>query len=558
MSLIRATSRSVTRIGVGHVVGLLLVLSTSASLDAAGDLRLIQAVRNGDRAAVRSLLSQHVNVNATEPDGASALAWAVHRNDSGLADELIKAGANVNAPNDYGVAPLSLACTNRNAVIVEALLEAGADPNVKLWSGETPLLTCVATGSVEAVESLLAHRANPSVETRRGQTPLMWAAAQRHPEITRLLIKRGANVNAVSHGLKGFKPPTYFTFGGPEHSVEEPSGEVHEDPGLLKGGFTALMFAARSGDLESARMLVGAGANVNHVSPDYGNALLVACVNGRESVAMFLAESGADPNVVDGWGFTALHWALRDGITAIGMSRAHISSDGEWVKPSLPRLVTMLLAHGANPNARVGKGLPPFDYLPYARDDINRMPYLRQQGATPFLLAAASADVDSMRALIAAGANPLLATNEGATAVIVAAGLGKRNALNAEQEKRALEAVKFAVELGGDVNAAMKDGRTALMGAAFIGANTIIQFLATRGANINAADHYGQTALGLAQDADPPDSMAAEGNRRYFRWGSNDSGIGGLGPDARKVTADLLFSLGAKLFGNPQTDSQTK
>jgi ankyrin repeat protein len=282
---------------------------------------------------------------------------------------------------------------------------------------------------------------------------------------------------------------------------------------------------------------------VNHVAPEYGNALVVASLNDHEALAIALLENHADPNVADGWGFTALHYALREGIAAIGMARTHLPSDRIWIRSNKPELVKALLAHGANPNARVRTGLPPYDYLPFAREDNGQMPYLRQPGATPFLLAAASADIGSMKALAAAGADPLLATDEGATPVTVAAGLGKLDAPTKEEEARALEAVRLAVDLGGDVNAALKDGRTALMAAAHLGANTIIQFLAEKGANLNATDKYGQTALGLAQGRGP--EGRARGNRRYFRIGAAGGGNSTSGPGAHKSTADLLLSMGA-------------
>jgi ankyrin repeat protein len=526
----------------------LALLSTSGVAAAEGDLRLVEAARAGDRDAVRALLAAKVDVDAPQPDGATALVWAAQRDDAETADLLIRAGADVNAANDYGVTPLSLACTNQSTAMVGKLLAAGANPNAALWSGETPIMTCARTGALDAVKALLARKADVNAKTRRAQTALMWAVAQKRPDVARALIEGGADVNIVSRRLEGLAPARYFTFGITESAYDRsfgPEAETHEDPHSSKGGFTALTFAARAGDLESARLLVAAGTNVNHASPEYGNALMVATVNGHEDVAMFLLEKGADPNVTDYWGFTPLHWALRDGIVAIGMPRAHLANDDQWIKPGMPALVKALLSQGANPNARVVKGLPPYNYLPFARDDINQMPYLRQAGATPFLLAAAATDVGSMKALVERGADPRVATEEGTTPVMVAAGLGKLWALSAEEEVLALEAVRLAVDLGVDVNAAMKDGRTALMGAAHVGANSVIQLLADRGADLDAKDKYGQTALGLAQNARAPNAPAARGNRRNFRSFSQAQGNSAQGPGAQKVTADLLLKLGA-------------
>ncbi len=513
--------------------GCLLSLLSVASLAAESDLRLVEAVKNRNRQAVRLLLEQHLDVNTAQADGATALAWAAHRDDLEAADLLIRAGARVNAANDYGVTPLSLACTNGNAAMAGKLLQAGANPNAAQWTGETPLMTCARTGSVDAVKLLLAHGADANAETRRGQTALMWAVAQKRPEIARALVEHGADVNSRSRRLEGFTPAQYFTYGVHEHVPGEPDkfdvGDVHPDPAASQGGVTPLMFAARVGDLDSARILLATGANLNDAAPAYGNALVVASVNGHEALATFLLDKGADTNVADGYGFTALHYALREGIMAIGMSRPRTPADRFWLRHNMPELVQALLAHEANPNVRVGKGFPPFNYLPFARGDINVLPHLRQPGATPFLLAAASADIGSMRALVASGADSLLATEEGTTPLMVAAGLGKREDLTKEEEKNALEAVQLAVEWGADVNAANRDGRTALLGATYLGANTIIQFLADRGANLNAQNKYGQTALGVAQ-GDPP----SDASDRRFR-----------GARAHKTTADLLRRLGA-------------
>jgi ankyrin repeat protein len=507
-----------------------------------GDTRLIEAVRLGNREMVRLLLTQGVDVNTRLGDGATALAWAVHRDDAETSELLIGAGADVDAANDLGVTPLSLACVNRNAAMVEKLLKARANPNVAQWSGETPLMSCARTGTVGGVQALLSYGADVNARTRRAQTAVMWAAARKHPAVTRLLVEHKADVNAVSHRLEGFAPAQYLTFGLTEYVTDEPSGETHEDPVTSKGGFTPLMFAARAGDLDSARILVAARANLNHIGPAYGSALVVAAAEGHQELAIFLVENGADPNAEDGWGFTALHYALQEGIKAIGMARAGIDSDRLWFKRNEPLLVKALLAHRADPNARVVKGFPPYNYLPFARTDNGTMPYLRQPGTTPFLLAAASTDVEIMRALLAAGADPRLTTEDGTTPLMVAAGLGKLEPLTEDEEVKALAAVRLVVEQGGDVNAVMKDGRTALMGAAHVGSSTVVEFLAGAGALLDAKDKYGQTALGLALGAPAP-NREARGNRRNFRRSTGQTGAE-IGP--HQDTADLLVRLGAQ------------
>jgi ankyrin repeat protein len=510
---------------------------SAASLAAPPDeLDLVEAVKNRDRATALALLEQHVDVNTPQPDGATALSWASRWDDLEMADLLIRAGANPNKANDYGVTPLSVACTNGSDAMVDKLLQARANPNAALWSGETPLMVCARTGNSAAVRSLLEHGADVNKETRRGQTALMWAAAQKRLEVVRMLIARGANVNATSHLIEGFQPLLYATFGLHEHvpgrqDRRDPK-DVHRDPAASKGGFTPLLFAAMHGDLELARTLLEVGADLHSATSDYGNALLVAAAGGHEAVAVFLVNQGADPNVTDGWGLTPLHYAVREGIAVIGMARGRIATDRSWIFPNMPGLLKALLAHRADPNARIGSGFPPYNYPPFARADINNMPLLRQSGATPFLLAAASGDVAAMRTLVEAEANPLLGTQDGVTPLMVAAGLGRLEDRSQAEEARALEAVQLAVELGADVNAADKDGETALHGAAYRGANAIIEFLVSRGARLDPKDRYGQTPLSVAQ-GDP------------FRFvDPRDKRYRGL-INEHENTAELLVRLGA-------------
>lgn len=513
------------------VIGLFSV----ASLAAASDLRLAEAVKNQDQQAVQSLLQQHVDVNAAQPDGTTALQWAAHWNDLETADRLLGAGANVNTANDYGVTALSLACTNGNAAMVEKLLKAGANPNATRWAGEIPLMTCARTGSVEAVKSLLAHKANVNAATRRGQTALMWAAAEKHPEVVRALIEGGADVNAKSHLLQGFTPPRYITYGIHYKPAGKPDpiqpDDLHPDPASSKGGFTALMFAAREGDLESARILLEAGARINETSPDYGSALVMASASGHQALSIFLLDKGADPDVADGFGLTALHYSLKEGIKAINMARPELPNDPQWMLPNMPELVKSLLAHGANPNSRIGKGFPPFDYPVFGRSTGNSMPHLKQPGATPFFLAAASDDPSLLRLLVSKGADPRLATEEGTTPLMAAAGLGRIHDRSKEEEEKALEAVKLAVELGNDVNASNMDGQTALHGAAYLGSNEIILYLVDKGAKLDPQDKYGQMPLDIAS-GDPRHLVEAD---KRFAQGRRE----------HKTSAELLQKLGA-------------
>ena len=525
-------------------------LAVSGLAAADTDLRLVDAAENRDRKAVRSLLKEHVDVNAAQADGVTALAWAVHWDDLEMADLLIHAGADLNASNDYGVTPLALACTNNNAVMVENLLKAGANADASIWTGETVLMRCVSTGNLMTVKSLLVHGADVNAsESRRGQTALMWAVAEKHSEIAQVLIESGANVNAKTHNLPGVKQLQHKSYFWDVSEAIDDSGAdstnrpnvsgVHLDPSSSKGDFTPLLFAAQQGDLESARLLVAAGADVNHISPD-GTPLLVASASGHEELAIYLLENGADPNMADSYGIAPLHYALWEGFLGIGDGRPY-PTDQFWLRTNMPELVKALLAHGANPNSRVVTGFPPYNYPPLRRHGSFQLPQIIHRGATPFFVAAASADVGIMRDLLVAGADPHLATEEGATPLMVAAGLGRRTDRTKEKSESALEAVKLLVKHGADVNAVEAGGRTALQGAAYMGEDKIIQFLVDQGADLNAKDNYGRTALKIAE-GDPQRSIGIF-NKRWIQV-----------PRVRENTARLLLQLGATPVTPPETE----
>jgi uncharacterized protein len=473
------------------MVALLSVVSLASP---SRDLRLAEAVKNGDKEVVRALLKQHVDLDARQGDGTTALAWAAHRDELETAELLIRAGANVNAANEYGVTPLSLACTNGNAAMVEKLLRAGANPNAVLSTGETALMTAAHTGNVEAVKSLLAHGADVNAkESKRGQTALMWAVAENHAEVVRPLIEHGADVHARS-----------------------------------KGGFTPLLFAAQKGNLDSARILLAAGANVNEATKNDGSALVVASASGHEGFSIFLLDNGAEPNAADGYGITALHYTVLRGLSILGGVRFRPASSESVLsylfRPNMRELAEALLAHGANPDAQIVRAPP----LPHSRPLV-----MSPVGATPFLLAAASYDASLMRILAASNADPLLATEDKTTPLVMAAGLGeglgKLAERTAEDDRSALEAVKLAVELGADVNASNDTGLTALHSAAYVGADAIIQFLADKGAKVDVKDKFGQTPLSIAERIIPASLVD-----------------GYLKPNSiHKSTADLLRKLGA-------------
>ena len=424
-----------TRLG-GWAAGLALA---ACGADAVGaTVPLVDAVKNGDTAAVRALLPQS-DVNASEPDGTTALHWAAHRDDLNTTELLLRAGADVTAANRYGVTPLLLACENGSAVIIERLLRAGADPNGAVGENETALMTAARAGAVDAVQVLLAHGADVQAKERwRGQTALMWAAQENNAAAAHALIAAGADVRAGSNG-----------------------------------GFTPLLFAARAGHIDAADVLLAAGADPNAPLPDGMAPLIVAVANANYEFAAWLLEQGADPNAAD-HGWTALHhlsWVRRPNL---GQSKV----PGPVTRGTVDslELVTRLVAHGADPDARQQKE---------PRDGYRNL--LDRLGATPFLLAAKAADVDLMRVLVGNGADPLLPTADGSTPLMVAAGVGIfAVGENPGTNEEALEAVKLALELGGDVTAVSDYGYTALHGAAHRGAPAIVQLLVDEGATLDA------------------------------------------------------------------------
>ena len=469
---------------------------------------LISAARATDAAAVRELLAGPVEVDAPQPDGATALHWAVHREHVEIAELLIDAGASVDAVNDLGVTPLLMACARGHGALVERLLAAGADPNTALAGGETALMAASRAGSLEAVNSLLAAGARVNAtESTRGQSALMWAVANRHPAITQALLDRGADIGARSRTRR-----RVYNMGGSRSAGSASRGIALEE--VAEGGNTALLFAARSGDLESARLLVAAGADVHDTAADGNTALNIAAHSGHASLAAFLLDEGADPNAAP-LGYTALHAAvLRGTLRDRGVPNDEAGA-------GVP-LVRALLEHGADPNARLRKGTP-------VRRWSHDFAFMeRWVGATPFWLAARFLEIEMLRVLAAAGADPRQPSRDGATPLMAAAGQGYNrgggsafirdrrdfssynpvesaalgSTIPAAEERLARDAVAVALELGAAANAANDAGDTALHAAASHGMNSVIELLASRGADANAENRRGETPLALAVYSD--------------------------------------------------------
>ena len=449
--------RALTRLAV-LLVAALVVNGHTAALRAADRLPLIDAARNADADALRALIRQRVDVNAAGADGTTALHWASYRDDGESADLLIRAGANVNAANDLGATPLWTASLNGSAAMVGRLLQAGADPNRALLLGETPVMIASRSGNPLVITQLIDKGANVNARGPRGQTALMWAVSQQHPDAVKVLLARGADIHARSEVWN-------------QMMAVPPHGKPEYNRLIPHGGETALMFAARVGDLASATQLIAAGAKVDDADAWGVSATMLAAHSGFSGIVELLLDKGADANAA-GPGFTALHEAI--------MRRDE-------------KMVAALLAHGANPNT------PLQTWTPERRssEDFNFTPAL--VGATPFWLAARFAQPGVMRLLVKHGADPLFVhrneyyvtdlndrRTQATTALMAAVGVGGGRAWaqpdRAQREALILETVKLGIELGVDVNAVNTDGRTALDAARALKLEPVVNVLVEKGA----------------------------------------------------------------------------
>jgi ankyrin repeat protein len=493
------------------LVAVACLTGAAAAAAQAPDLRLIDAARRQDLPAVRSLLTQGLDVNATAADGFTALHWASERDDLQLVTLLLSAGANAKASTRYNVTPLYLASLNGSAAIMERLLDAGADANGTAHQGQTMLMTAAMAGKADAVRLLLTRGAKvDAAEPYRGQTALMWAAAEGNTAAADLLIEAGADVTAKS-----------------------------------PGGFTPLLFAVRNAHIETAVRLLQRGASVNDTAPDGSSALSMAAVNAYFELASVLLDHGANPNLPDPRG-SPLHtvaWLRKPGADgAAGVGNTPQGTPQPTGRVTALELAKKLLERGANPNARVDWREPTFGKEggtarnpPNIRLGRHLLSYI---GATPFYVAAKNGDAPLMRLLADHGADPKMPTRAGITPLMVAAGLDywegeTPGPYTGVSESERLEAVKLAVELGNDVNAHANfgsyrmdgdveytllyyphnidelvelgvgdprwNGATPLVGAIMSGQPSIVQYLIERGADVTAKTALGWTPLKVAE-----------------------------------------------------------
>ena len=449
-----------------------LVLS-SGSLSTAGPRAtgagsaLADAAEHRDRAQVRTLLQARTAVDAAQADGMTALHWAVYHDDAGMVAQLLRAGATVDAATRYGITPLSLACTNGSGALVERLLTAGANPNAALPGGETPLMTAARTGRFAAVKALLSRGATVDArDDARGQTALMWAAAEGHVDVVRALIAAGADARL-----------------------------------RLASGFTPFLFAVRQGHLDVVRALLQAGVDVNEpvaVEPGkrrgYGGPLpkpgvtplLLAVQNAHFELAAALLDAGADPNAAQ-VGYTVLHAIAA--VRKPGVGDNDPAPQGSGSMTSLA-LVKKLAAAGADLNPRMTRKV-----------NLNNT-RANEIGATPFFLAALTADAELMTTLAGLGADPTRPNIENSSPLMMAAGLATRSpGEDAGTEDEVLEAIDVALSLGADVNAVDANGETAMHAAAYKNLPRVVKRLAEKGARIdlwNKPNRFGWTPLAIA------------------------------------------------------------
>jgi ankyrin repeat protein len=413
----------------------------------------------------------------TAPDGTTALHRAVEADDAKTTRELLKSGADARRANRYGMTPLHLAAANGNVAIMRELLDAGANANAVLPEGETVLMTAARTGSAAAVTLLLDRGADANAQDKWfGESALMWAAAQNHAEAVKVLLARGAPVDSRS-------------------TLQKLANRRAGQSILSLGSWTPLMYAARENALEAGRELVKGKAGLNLTDPDGATALVIAIVNAHYEFAAMLLDAGADPNIVDNdAGMGALYAVVDMHRLAVGHGRPNPKPVGLMTAVDLAK---KLMERGADPNRKLKKSILQRHHT--AGDSA------LAEGATPFLRAAKSGDIEMMKALVAGGADPKIALSSGNNALLFAAGLGWRNGSPAApsydqgSDEEAVEAIKFLLTLGFDLKATNEAGDTALHAAiSGRGSEAIIRFLVAQGADIEAKNKRGQTPLAIA------------------------------------------------------------
>ena len=508
----------------------LLLLALCASPSAQTPRPLIDAVNRGDHAAVRTLLRDKTLVNQPAADGTTALHFAVQANDAELVKILLAAGANVKTANRYGLRPLTLAAENGSEPVVSLLLKAGADPNTVTDAGEPVLMTAARTGSVDAITRLIAAGADVNARERWfGETALMWAAGENHAAAVQALVRAGADINARSRVIDA--PVLEFPRSGGPNSP------------FPRGGWTALMFAARQGAIDAARALADLGANLNLAalpqtdvplkpeemrSADNGvgtSALVFAIINVHYDLAAVLLEKGANPNVLDLAGMGALYAAAdMNSLQWVQGRPAPILND----KLDGVDIVRLLLQKGADPNARLKT-------RPLKRHHDAGSTLNLGEGTTPLMRAARTGDVAVLKALLDGGANPFLTLTDGTNALLLAAGQGYGGVrgdgirIVVPTPEDAAGSVQLLLDRGVDIDSFNTAGNTALHAAINRG-DAVVKVLASRHARL-IKNKAGVTPLDLASGG---------GAGRGGRAGAGRGGGGRGGAAPRESTLAIL------------------
>jgi ankyrin repeat protein len=503
--------RSIRRVAVFAVLSLGVIHGNALAASDVAD-----AAMGNDATRVVTLIAGKADVNAPQPDGTTALHWAAYHGDVKLTGALLRAHANPGAAMENGMTPLLLACENGNADLVKQLLKAGADPNQTLANGETPLMMAARTGRIPVMAALLEKGVKVDVKERlRGTTALMWAAANSNADAVRFLISKGADVGARSGTTAPGRAPYLAPAGrnriqdfidgrggsGTHVALDDPKARAEADKRLIEekelakramaafpapkaakpppkqwGGLTPLQFAVREGSMETVKVLVDAGADVNQRSEFGWTALLVATQNRCYKIGVFLLDHGADPNIANEGGWSPLYIATDN--------RNIEGGDYPVRKPDMDHLdyIKRLFVANANPNLRMRSSTETRTIFTHQ--------WLQEEGATPFLRAAQSGDTVLLKLLLEHGADPKIMTDSKVTPLMVASGIGWVEGITYEwSPKETLETVKILLDLGADVNAQdLIDGRTALMGAAHKGRNDVIELLVQHGADLSLRD----------------------------------------------------------------------